>query len=265
MSDKYTIAGDKVEIVSNLPNCQFLVKPVYVDEAGNESVLGKSFVVDEILDKPVKQWHEKEREKQEAWFKSSKKSMADELDRLRKNHATATARLSGISKFLNDMARKFERDGGETFSTLSKYINGEIEYLVVSGYSSHKIVKFENAIENKCSFDAGLKLISLYGASNGDVSWRLNQYSDTSGSSETIIPCETYLDAVAVLDNLIKADCQERVTYSQISAKEKYSLENPTAEQIQGYNDIRVKEIAKQLNTLENSKTKLRSEMESLL
>lgn len=51
-----------------------------------------------------------------------------------------------------------------------------------SGYGSEKV------------YDT--KLLTLFGKSNGDLSWRLNQYKDGSGCSYEVYPCSSYEEAL---------------------------------------------------------------------
>ncbi len=51
-----------------------------------------------------------------------------------------------------------------------------------SGYGSEKV------------YD--IKLLTLFGKSNGDLSWRLNQYKDGSGCSYEVYPCFSYEEAL---------------------------------------------------------------------
>lgn len=40
------------------------------------------------------------------------------------------------------------------------------------------------------------KLLTLYGSSDGNLQWELNNYSDGSGGSTTVIPCTSYNNAI---------------------------------------------------------------------
>jgi hypothetical protein len=91
---------------------------------------------------------------------------------------------------------------------LNLFVQKKITHYVELHYGTLSIVEFGKA---KCEGARDeLKLLTLFGTSKGNLQWKLNQYSDGSGSSYEVVPCLSYEDArsqmQAWLDRLVAAD-----------------------------------------------------------
>src|SRR3546814_12346728 len=81
---------------------------------------------------------------------------------------------------------------------------GQITHLFVAGYYPEIISWTDsNKVYDADSFYhharlEGIKLVSLMGKSDGDLSYRLHEYRDGSGSSTTIYPCTSYEAALVM-------------------------------------------------------------------
>ncbi len=86
---------------------------------------------------------------------------------------------------------------------LDDFLAGRITHYVESGYGPPKIVTFEDA-KTKDSYDNRnkLKLLSLFGCTNGDLEWGLNLYNDGSGIYKTVVPCVSHTEAVRIVQKL---------------------------------------------------------------
>lgn len=92
---------------------------------------------------------------------------------------------------------------------LDDFIAGRItHFVVIDGYG----VKVQEAAEalksDEDRWDRKLKLLSLYGDSKGDLTWRLNRYSDGSGGSDEVIPCVSFDDAMAKARERVLAEIE---------------------------------------------------------
>jgi len=100
----------------------------------------------------------------------------------------------------------------KSFERLLDYIAGDILFLAIP--DEYKVEKFSDSIRRVDSwsykhFDS-LRLLSLLGASDGRMSWRLNNYSDNSGGSgKTVIPCKTRKEAEKCVQDHIDARIKE--------------------------------------------------------
>ena len=84
---------------------------------------------------------------------------------------------------------------------IRNYIKGDFEYFACpDNYSPPFIKKKDAFLEIDDRYDNGkTRLLSLYGKSNGDLLWKVNQYSDGSGSDSLAIPCKTKEDAIQIV------------------------------------------------------------------
>lgn len=263
MSVKFTEDGKKVSVIAKIDDTQYMVQEIFIDSDGLEFPSGKTYLESQLFDKPVLTWKEKNLLELNNNYESQRNQLEEKTRRMRKEQEHEQVKLCSLTRSIRDVNKQLYAD---KFQTLFDFINGNIKYLVVIGFSDCRIEKFEPAISNNSQYDTeGLKLISLYGGSKGDLQWRLNQYSDTSGSSQTIIPCISHEQAVLVLDGLVEDACSKHVWQSHIDAKEKYGLKNPTDEQVKAFNDDKIKSVTDRMNKLENDKTKLQLELKGLV
>lgn len=72
---------------------------------------------------------------------------------------------------------------------LNDFIEKRITHVLRVGYG-YEILTVEQAFaENGVYSRKGQKLLALYGDASGNLTWRLNQYSDGSGWAEDVVPC----------------------------------------------------------------------------
>lgn len=97
-------------------------------------------------------------------------------------------------------ARAAERKRFAQLETLDDFIAGKItHFLVIEGYAERiSIQTFEEFMVSKEDrWDRKLRLLSLFGRSNGDLAWYVDHYSDGSGGSNgRCFPALSYEDAV---------------------------------------------------------------------
>lgn len=86
---------------------------------------------------------------------------------------------------------------------LDQFIAGKItHYVHVQKWYSPRIMAFSDEVSEYTDNERGLnkmRLLSLFGKSNGDLEWSLNQWNDGSGSKYEVIPCCSLEEAQAVL------------------------------------------------------------------
>lgn len=101
-----------------------------------------------------------------------------------------------------DKLAKFPR-----FDRLLDFVEGKITHFVCSDYQHAALIKTwdEFAIYREDKRDKGVKLLTLFGSSNGDTEWRLNQYYDGSGSNTVCQPCTSEEEARKVVGEWLEA------------------------------------------------------------
>lgn len=152
-------------------------------------------------------------------FKSAPVAIVDEdlaaaEKRLREIERECSTRMSAAvnaEREVKDRLAKLAKYKG--LERLEDFIDGKITHLVYPDeYGPGKY-----GIEDVSSLDyldygrkQGIKLVTLFGKSNGDLAWRVNQYTDGSGGSwKGIIPCGSIEEAQQKRLERIEADLME--------------------------------------------------------
>lgn len=175
MGYKYTNDGKKVAVVGKLNDAEIIVQEVFVTESGAEVPSGENFVVKTLHDEPVISWRQKEIEDREIRYERRKK----DLERL---HAQLTKEQTLAKLKIKAARTTASSEVSEQLETVERFVSGEITHLFINSYAP-KIVPFDAAILQKEDSGApkDLRLISLFGRSDGDLEWRIHKYYDGSG------------------------------------------------------------------------------------
>jgi hypothetical protein len=115
-------------------------------------------------------------------------------------------------------ARVNERKQFAQLKTLDDFIAGKItHFFVVEGYGERMSIQTFNEfmVSTEDRYERKLRLLSLFGGSNGDLGWYVDRYSDGSGgSSGRCFPALSYEDAVRLASEWIEG------RYADVRAKE---------------------------------------------
>lgn len=210
MSDiKYTDDGKKVMVVGKLNAQQTIVQEIFVS-AGQEIPSGENFVVKSLHDAPAESWKEKNLRELEARYETDRKKLQAQIDDQERRLCLERDK----AKLQTSVLLQFVKNSDESqLETLKNFMAGQITHLFVSGYSPEIISwKDSNQVYDADSFYHharldGIKLVSLMGNSEGDLSYRLHQYRDGSGgSSKTIYPTTSYEAALAMAQAQLDED-----------------------------------------------------------
>lgn len=123
---------------------------------------------------------------------------------------TALQREIGKARQANDLIFGTLKNH-EAVRDLAEFMSGGFKYLAHRDGCSWKIQPIEEAVSNgnECGRPS-LRLLSLYGQSKGDLSWRLHQYSDGSGHGYSPAqPTKTLEDAQAFVKARLMLEVQE--------------------------------------------------------
>lgn len=209
MSDiKYTDDGKKVLVVGKLNAQQTIVQEIFVS-AGQEIPSGENFVVKSLHDAPAESWKEKNLRELEARYEKQKKSLEQEIDQQQSRLTMIKVKAKHHADALFQFVEKSDEG---SLDLLRKVMSGQITHVFVSGYSPeifewygdkgpYEIDRYHGRMELK-----GIKLLSLYGYSEGDLEYRLHTYRDGSGGSEQVWPTTSYQDALT----MAQAACDEQ-------------------------------------------------------
>lgn len=197
---KYTSDGRKVAVIGKLNAEQTIVQEIFVSN-GQEIPSGENFVVKSLHDAPAVSWKDNDLKKQEERYERETKRLKDELESQSRRLGIAKEKAKAHADSLMAFANKA---GVEQLETLKKFLSGEITHLYKAGYCP-EIFEWADDLE---SFDTdndswnrrvkinGMKLVSLFGYSDGNLAYRLHTYRDGSGGSAEIRPATSYEQAL---------------------------------------------------------------------
>lgn len=131
------------------------------------------------------------------------KTLLDIIAALHTQHVTAQrdaeARLSYAKQF-------------EALALIEDFLRGRITHFVICDYSRVLVKSREEALDTRDDYDRWskeLKLLTLFGKTNGSLQWRLNRYSDGSGSGTDVFPCTSLEAAQAKAAEIIEGRFEE--------------------------------------------------------
>lgn len=103
-----------------------------------------------------------------------------------------------------DLDRKKRVMQHAAVARIDDFLAGKITHFVYHQYE-YRITSREEALAYKQSdyekIPTGVKLLTLFGKTNGDLEWQLWHYSDGSGNPREVIPCFSEEEAKGVLRN----------------------------------------------------------------
>ena len=135
---------------------------------------------------------------------------------------TKIAALESQKRALEEEIRKSKFDETErkkrimvnaALERIDDFLAGNIKYIVFGEYDV-RIEPFDQAMRYKDNdyekVPSQIKLLSLFGDTKGDLAWKLNRYSDGSGSgNDTVHPCVTFEQAQETAKTLIDSKFEE--------------------------------------------------------
>jgi len=264
MEIKYTNDGKKVVVIGNLNSQEKIVQEVFIVN-GNEVPSGENFVVKSLHDSPAKSWKETRLEEIEQRYEKEYKENEFKLENLRK---TFNATCGVISEKIRSNRMLEKNMKPEDLNILIDFITGNIKYLLIDTYGSLEIVEFDKSIiqhDYYGHFEA-IKLLSVLGRSDGNLEYRLHQYSDGSGGSHIVTPFKDRESALQALkDKFFEklSNCKNGLSNDLIKTAEKYGIEIPkpnldiwNAEKLRRIND-NIKKLEESLEGYKQQKKNL--------
>lgn len=255
MEIKYTNDGRKVVVMGDLNSQEKIVQEILIS-GDSEIPSGENFVVKTLYDNPVISWREKTLKD----FEDKYNKRMGELVKMEKDLVVKSgiirARLSFLEKFNQNFSEiKFQR--------LIDFISGDINYVVYDGGCSNLgIFDFNKICDIESREFCGIKLLSAYGTSDGDITYRMNRWGDGSGYNSDIYTFKTKEDAIHCLSDIINGGKYGLTDYL-ISVASKWDIDIPKhkmdefrlkkSEMIQ----IKINEHKKQIDELKESLLKL--------
>lgn len=189
MSMKYTTDGKKVVVIGKLNATETIVQEIFVGTDGSEIPSGEQFVTKSLHDKPVVSWSEKRTAEIKAALARWEKQLDDVMTRVRVEERKAHARINALSVVATKAT-------AESFALLEDFVAGRITHVLIDcEYGDCRIALFNDLVSEDREYPEYIKLLSLFGKSDGTLQWRIHQYYDYSGSSRLIIPAHSIEEA----------------------------------------------------------------------
>lgn len=260
MNIKYTSDGKKVSVLGKLNAQESIVQEIFVTQDGAEIPSGENFVVKSLHDTPAVSWQEKELKKLENLYKTEsnewKRRINSLLDSVNKEYSILEALLNNARSTI----KSWDHD---CFNRLELFLTGKIKYLVLVEYCNYKIFEFSEAISD---IDNNIRLITLFGRSDGSLDWKINHYRDGSGNDTTIIPATSLEEAKALLEVIIAKKIDEKNTANDamVEAKKLYGLSVPSEDQISQLNLKTIEQKNKIIEKLKSDILTVESEIEAI-
>ena len=206
MNHKFTPDGKKVVIIGALNSKETIVQEIFVTD-GTEFPAGEHFIVKTLLEAPAETYQAKQIKKEEeklTQLKSESEKLRKEISNFRFASAAAASKIKWIQGIKDsELERVFEH--------IKSVICGEYTHILFDDYGDLRIEEWdaeqfnrsERSGENR-RFD-GIRLVSLFGVWNNrlELDWRVNTYSDGSGSNKSFTPCKSFNEAVEKAKEII--------------------------------------------------------------
>lgn len=261
---KFTTDGKKVVVIGDLNQTEKIVQEIFVTDDGEEIPSGERFVVKSLLDWPAKSWKEIELQKLEERYYKEKEKWERDIEQLNKEKKIAYLSLHAHVKWLRNVAKQpFQEQIKRILNQLADFLSDTPKWIVVTYYSNWMLQEFnERGMQNlldrfSYAYDApkfeGMRLLSLYGDSNGNLEYRISDYGDGSGyeKDKSLNFFNSKEEALVFLQN--KLDYCKEYNSIHIDTAKKYGLKLDDEKLLAYKNRVRAsveKDIASAQNNL---------------
>jgi len=195
----FTVEGQAVTFIAKVDD-GYCVRPVFEDEDGQPYEDGTPIVVRHIYSTPPT-----ERLNQEVL------KLNEQIAAKREELAGLQLGIKLTQKSIEQRVASIKRHEG--LGLLEDFLEGRITHFVSKNYGPPVIQEFKKALEtpdeDRYARVRPLRLLSLFGKTNGDLAWGLNRYSDGSGDHSDVYPCLSLDDAKAKARELMAAEFKE--------------------------------------------------------
>lgn len=237
MNRKYLENGQEVELIQKVKN-GFLVGYIYSVGDGNEEMGEDQFVARQLFDKPPVKKYNAEIAK-----------LQSQVEALKKQKEEIGREIIETGKIIERLGNK-----NKVLRQLEDFINGNVKWVIIDGWRP--------SLDNieKLKYQDKIRLISLYGRSNGDIGWRINSYSDVSGNE---YDCFLFTDYEIARTELKKILLNKNINEYDIEEAQKHNIELP-AEKIEQFKKEQRKQIEHNIKEGEKSLSALKVKLSTI-
>lgn len=268
---KYTTDGKKVIVVGDLNQTDKIVQEIFITESGDEIPQGERFVVKNLMDEPAVSWQEKRLADLEIKYIKDVSEWRGKIESLQREKQMAYDSLSAKVKWLRGVAKE-PRDESfkKVINLLADFLSDTTKWIAVTIYSEWHVVEFNdesvsdllNRYEglrygSEKRFDS-MRLLSLYGKTGGDLTFKINEYSDGSGSDREVSFFKTKEEALS----FVQRNIEDKKQYTEYDIKnaEKFNL-TLNHEKLRVYREKKNESIKNRIDELNEQVEKLRNTM----
>lgn len=189
------------------------------------------------------------------------------VDALTTQQRELRERISAVEATERSRFAKFERY--KALRQLEDFIEGRItHYVEVPGWGVPRIIEFEQTKNPDGSYQTRdeYKLLTLFGRTNGDLAWKLNRYTDGSGSNTDVIPCTSLDEACRVAQKHITERAlgsEDRPREDVINAAEQFNVTLPET-YLQKFREARQAQLEKQINEATVKLAQMQADLQAL-
>ena len=231
---KYTTDGKKVVVLDKLNNTDFIVKEVFVSESGKEFEGGEKFVCKSLLDEPAKSWKEKKLEELESRYERECEYWDRKTNDLIKRRNLAYQSLSTRVKWINNVAKEPHPESlKNVIRTLSLFLTNKDIWVFYADYNNWYLEKYdmdgESRIHDQIDGDytrvriESMRLVSIFGRSDGTFKYKINEYCDGSGSNRDVEYFDSYDAGIEYVRN--RFSMLEKYNDNHIKIAKKFNIE----------------------------------------
>lgn len=258
---KYLLDGREV-IVCAETNSGNIVRNVYYDKHSDEEYLGDPYLsTSKMFDNPPEEKYYEEIEK----LIKTQEDLQYQIINLKQEKTNIEKEISDIKKEESRFFGNVQRI--DQLKLLEDFINGKITHYLIFHYSFgwNIITIKETELKENYHHAKYLKLLTLYGESNGDLNWKLSEYSCSSSSGNLVIPCTSYEMALDELKKIIYSRIEESNFYDEniIKLSEKYDIEIPK-EYVDGLKEQKRKQLEEKIELRKKDIEKIEKEITNL-
>ena len=267
MQTKFTRDGRKFAVLDELNDSQFIVQEIFVDNNQNEVAHGEKIAINkcELRDSPISSWKDSELKKFIADWEREEKKIRSDIEKEKRALSDAHRKLYLHTKVAQDMAGHLDRTGMINFVRLLDFLCGNIKWFIEVSYGKLKLKPIEELDQYAGDYNgsySGMKLFTLFGNTNGNLQYKMNDYGDGSGGDTTIYVFCDYEEALEEFKKIIrewKSLTQEIIDLAKeygvrldsLKVNEFYKKKRTDLEKILNKNIAENERLTKELNKLQ--------------
>lgn len=190
---KYTTDGKKVVVIGDLNQTEKIVQEIFITEDGAEIPSGERFTTKSLHDAPVRSWKESRLVELEENYEKEKEAWNRKIENIQNEKALVYKSLEHRVKWLRQVAKQPHPEAlKKVVERLAMFLSNTDMWVFYKNYSDWHLVKYDQdgfsrlheRVERDygCHRIRGMRLVSIYGDTDGNFDFKMNEYGDGSGS-----------------------------------------------------------------------------------